>query len=160
MADDDSSELSSLSSLSPAPSEDESDIQLKSEQGILKFFHRVAQGAAAMGNREKSPPVAKRPPSPPHELVLADNQDIAVSRPRGRVAWMRSRRDANGRVMPQGNSERANPNVHLSSSLSCSETALATPFPEPWPILVRRNLSETSLRPSRESALSTSSVLS
>ena len=81
MADDDSgSELSSLSSLSPAPSEDESDIQLKKEKGILKFFHKLPKGSTPTElDREMSPPPVKRALSPPHESVLADNQDIAVS---------------------------------------------------------------------------------
>ncbi|TPX13760.1 uncharacterized protein E0L32_005704 [Thyridium curvatum] len=76
MADDDSSDLSSLSSLSPVPSEDEMEVQLKPEKGILKFFHRAPKGATAPA-REQSPPAPKRPPSPPHEYVLADNPDIA-----------------------------------------------------------------------------------
>ncbi len=81
MADDDSSELSSLSSLSPAPSDDESDIQLKQESGILKFFHKLPKDASPTSPREMSPPTPKREraPSPPHEYVLADNPDISVS---------------------------------------------------------------------------------
>ncbi len=78
MADDDSSELSSLSSLSPAPSDDESDIQLKQEKGILKFFHRVPKSASLSPAVEMSPPPTKRAPSPPHEYALADDKDIAV----------------------------------------------------------------------------------
>ncbi len=95
MADDDSSELSSLSSLSlsPVPSDDESDVQLKPE-GILKFFKGTKMPA-----RDMSPPATKRQPSPPHEYILADKQDIAVSsssfcrvkltrrRERSRVVW-------------------------------------------------------------------------
>ncbi|CAK7226044.1 hypothetical protein SBRCBS47491_006092 [Sporothrix bragantina] len=41
MSDDELSDLTSISSLSPAPSDDESDIQLRPEKGILKFFHKV-----------------------------------------------------------------------------------------------------------------------
>ena len=80
MADDESSELSSVSSLSPAPSEDEGDVELKKEKGILKFFHKLPKGAKppAAPEREPSPPAPKRPPSPPHDYVLADNPDIAV----------------------------------------------------------------------------------
>ena len=77
MADDDSSDLSSISSLSAPPSEDESDVQLKKEHGILKFFHKVDQNPA-LQPKEASPPRPKREPSPPHEYVLADNPDIAV----------------------------------------------------------------------------------
>ncbi|KAL1896173.1 hypothetical protein Sste5346_004916 [Sporothrix stenoceras] len=40
-SDDELSDLSSLSSLSPAPTDDESDLQLRPEKGILKFFHKV-----------------------------------------------------------------------------------------------------------------------
>ncbi|KAI0533403.1 hypothetical protein GGR58DRAFT_115688 [Xylaria digitata] len=79
MADDDSSELSSVSSLSSAPSEDDGEVQLKREKGILKFFHKVPKGAkpAAEPERTPSPPPRKRSPSPPHDYVLADNSDIA-----------------------------------------------------------------------------------
>lgn len=77
MADDESSELSSVSSLSEPPSDDESDIQLEERQGILKFFHKVDRNPA-LEPKEKTPPRAKREPSPPHEYVLADNPDIAV----------------------------------------------------------------------------------
>ncbi|KAI0128488.1 hypothetical protein BJ170DRAFT_653287 [Xylariales sp. AK1849] len=78
MADADSSDLSSLSSLSPAPSEDEGDIQLKKDKGILKFFHKLPKGTKpSESTREPSPPLPKRPASPPHDYVLADNPDIA-----------------------------------------------------------------------------------
>ncbi|KAF2970605.1 hypothetical protein GQX73_g2970 [Xylaria multiplex] len=79
MADDESSELSSVSSLSSAPSEDDGEVQLKREKGILKFFHKVPKSAkpAAEPERTPSPPPRKRSPSPPHDYVLADNPDIA-----------------------------------------------------------------------------------
>ncbi|KAJ8121342.1 hypothetical protein ONZ43_g2182 [Nemania bipapillata] len=79
MADDDSSELSSVSSLSSAPSEDDGEVQLKREEGILKFFHKLPKGAkpAAEPEQSPSPPPRKRSPSPPHDYVLADNPDIA-----------------------------------------------------------------------------------
>lgn len=78
MADDDSSELSSISSLSPPPpSDDESGIQLERQKGILKFFHKVERNPN-LEPKEDSPPRPKREPSPPHEYVLADNPDIAV----------------------------------------------------------------------------------
>ncbi|KAI0115949.1 hypothetical protein GGR51DRAFT_575739 [Nemania sp. FL0031] len=79
MADDDSSELSSVSSLSSAPSEDDGEVQLKREAGILKFFHKLPKGTkpAADPERTPSPPPRKRSPSPPHDYVLADNPDIA-----------------------------------------------------------------------------------
>ncbi|RYO77579.1 hypothetical protein DL766_005576 [Monosporascus sp. MC13-8B] len=80
MADVESSELSSLSSLSPAPSEDEGDVELKQDKGILKFFHKLPKGTKPKApEREPSPPAPKRPPSPPHDYVLADNPDIAFS---------------------------------------------------------------------------------
>ena len=75
MADDDSSELSSV--LSEPPSDDESDIQLEEQHGILKFFHKVDKNAV-LAPKEATPPRARREPSPPHEYVLADNPDIAV----------------------------------------------------------------------------------
>jgi hypothetical protein len=78
-ADDESSELSSLSSLSPVPSDDElddvSDAEAQSPKGILKFFPKLSEQLP----KEPSPPPRKREPSPPHEYVLADNPDIAVS---------------------------------------------------------------------------------
>ncbi|KAI0976202.1 hypothetical protein F4678DRAFT_217387 [Xylaria arbuscula] len=85
MADDDSSELSSVSSLSSAPSEDDGEVQLKREKGILKFFHKLPKGGkggksakpVAEPERTPSPPPRKRSPSPPHDYVLADNPDIA-----------------------------------------------------------------------------------
>ncbi|KAK3313544.1 hypothetical protein B0H66DRAFT_355679 [Apodospora peruviana] len=76
MTDDESSELSSISSLSAPPSDDESDIQLEEKHGILKFFHKVDKNPA-LEPKEPSPPPRKREPSPPHEYVLADNPDIA-----------------------------------------------------------------------------------
>ncbi|RYC53966.1 hypothetical protein CHU98_g12244 [Xylaria longipes] len=79
MADDESSELSSVSSLSSAPSEDDGEVQLKREKGILKFFHKLPKGTkpATEPERTPSPPPRKRSPSPPHDYVLADNPDIA-----------------------------------------------------------------------------------
>ncbi|GAB1320182.1 hypothetical protein MFIFM68171_10392 [Madurella fahalii] len=76
MADDDSSELSSISSLSEPPSDIESDIQLEERQGIRKFFQKVDHNPA-LEPKDKTPPRPKREPSPPHEYVLADNPDIA-----------------------------------------------------------------------------------
>ncbi|ORY69972.1 uncharacterized protein BCR38DRAFT_333623 [Pseudomassariella vexata] len=76
MADDESSELSSVSSLSDAPpSEDEGGIELKKEKGILKFFHKVKPGQAT--EKKTKPETPARPPSPDHEYILADNPDIA-----------------------------------------------------------------------------------
>lgn len=77
MADDDSSELSSISSLSEPPSDIESDIQLEERHGIRKFFHKVDHNPA-LEPKDKTPPRPKREPSPPHEYVLADNPDIPV----------------------------------------------------------------------------------
>ncbi|KAI0166067.1 hypothetical protein GGR57DRAFT_4431 [Xylariaceae sp. FL1272] len=77
MADDDSSELSSVSSLSSAP-EDDGDVQLKREKGILKFFHKLPKGSKpAQPERSSSTPPRKRSPSPTRDTVLADNPDIA-----------------------------------------------------------------------------------
>jgi hypothetical protein len=78
MSGDDSSELSSISSLSAAPSEDESEVQLKQEDGILRFFHKLP--AKPDDEEDDAPAPPKREPSPPHEYVLADNKDIAVRR--------------------------------------------------------------------------------
>jgi hypothetical protein len=68
MSDGDSSDLSS------APSDGELERQLNEKGGILKFLTKKKPPA-----REASPPRPPREPSPPHEYVLADNPDIAVS---------------------------------------------------------------------------------
>ncbi|KAG6014562.1 hypothetical protein E4U43_006403 [Claviceps pusilla] len=77
-AEEDSSDLSSLSSLSPVPSDAElddisDDVAPTSKSGILKFFPKLSEQPP----KEPSPPPRKRSPSPPHEYVLADNPDIA-----------------------------------------------------------------------------------
>ncbi|KAI0168483.1 hypothetical protein BJ166DRAFT_258167 [Pestalotiopsis sp. NC0098] len=78
MAESDLTDLSSLSSLSPAPSDDENDVELKNDKGILKFFHKLPKGTKpAQPSKEASPPPRKRSPSPPHDYVLADNPAIA-----------------------------------------------------------------------------------
>ncbi|EJT72711.1 hypothetical protein GGTG_09570 [Gaeumannomyces tritici R3-111a-1] len=77
MADDDSSDLSSVDSLSPPPPEDDCEVQLKKQDGILKFFHKVPKKQAVAAAKSASPPPPKRAPSPAHEYVLADNPDIA-----------------------------------------------------------------------------------
>ncbi|KAI1104650.1 hypothetical protein F4804DRAFT_179298 [Jackrogersella minutella] len=78
MADDDSSELSSLSELSSAPSESDSEIEVKREKGILKFFHKLPAGTKPSEPKEEtSPQPRKRSPSPAHEYILADNPDVS-----------------------------------------------------------------------------------
>ena len=66
---------SDISSLSSAPS-DVSENEITSKPTPNKLDKYFKNGAAAA-----SPPTAKRkrPASPPHEYVLADNPDIAVS---------------------------------------------------------------------------------
>jgi hypothetical protein len=71
MSSDDSSELSS------APSDDEINLELTKRDGILKFFSKVVPPTTTP--KADSPPPPEREPSPPHEYVLADNPDIAVS---------------------------------------------------------------------------------
>ncbi|KLU83549.1 hypothetical protein MAPG_02606 [Magnaporthiopsis poae ATCC 64411] len=80
MSDDDSSDLSSVDSLSPPPPEDDCEVQLKKQDGILKFFHKMPKQQAVAAAKSKStspPPPPKRAASPAHEYVLADNPDIA-----------------------------------------------------------------------------------
>ncbi|KAJ9196383.1 hypothetical protein DTO164E3_5884 [Paecilomyces variotii] len=62
---------SDLSSLSSAPPTDDESIFQAVDQpvGIQKYFKK--------GPSPESPPPPKRPASPPHEYVLADNPDIA-----------------------------------------------------------------------------------
>lgn len=81
MADDDSSDLSSLSSLSPVPSDVESEAEPEpaTKGDIRKFFPKLAKGKkATVATKEPSPPPRKRSPSPPHENAFIDNPDIAV----------------------------------------------------------------------------------
>lgn len=66
------SELSDLSS--PLSSED--DNVINSIRGGGKIDHYIRKG---FGAEPASPAKRKRAPSPPHEYVLADNPDIAVS---------------------------------------------------------------------------------
>ncbi|KXH51663.1 hypothetical protein CNYM01_06786 [Colletotrichum nymphaeae SA-01] len=80
MADDDSSDLSSLSSLSPVPSDVESEAEPEpaTKGDIRKFFPKLAKGKkATVATKEPSPPPRKRSPSPPHENAFIDNPDIA-----------------------------------------------------------------------------------
>ncbi|KKK27183.1 hypothetical protein ARAM_002816 [Aspergillus rambellii] len=60
---------SDLSSLSSAPPSDEESASMALDEpvGITKYFQK----------KESESPPPKRAPSPPHEYVLADNQDIA-----------------------------------------------------------------------------------
>jgi hypothetical protein len=87
-ADDDSSELSSLASLSPVPSDDDLDPPSDLEpvgakkKGILQYFPKLSEHPP----KQASPPPRKREPSPPHEYVLADNPDIAVCRSAATIA--------------------------------------------------------------------------
>ena len=68
MADDDSSDLSSLSSLSAPPTDDESDIQLERQHGILKFFHKVDKNPA-LDLVSKQAKEAEPGPRPKRELL-------------------------------------------------------------------------------------------
>lgn len=115
MAEDDSSDLSSISSLSSAPSEDDGEIEVKREKGILKFFHKLPEGSKPTEpKKEASPPPRKRSPSPAHEYVLADNPDVAVrdevSKTRNVASFLQ---------------------LMTSSLLSCSAPDSATPYLNP-----------------------------
>lgn len=118
MADDDSSELSSVSSLSSAPSEDDGEIEVKREKGILKFFHKLPQGTKPEPKKESTPPPRKRSPSPAHEYVFADNPDIAV-----RDSFFYRAKNAKCRV--------SSFKLTAPSSLSCSAPDSTTPCPNP-----------------------------
>ncbi|KAI9877063.1 MAG: hypothetical protein M1830_004913 [Pleopsidium flavum] len=70
-----SSELSSLSSLPSTDNED--DVNLTARDGNLEHF--LKNGTDSNTDATGRPPTQrKRPASPPHEYVLADNADIAV----------------------------------------------------------------------------------
>ncbi|KAI5300942.1 hypothetical protein KEM55_003772 [Ascosphaera atra] len=72
------SDTSSLSSLSSAPPTDDEAVAAEAQRsiGIERYFKRAPANAEP---KAKTPPPPKRAPSPPHEYVLADNPDIAVS---------------------------------------------------------------------------------
>jgi hypothetical protein len=79
MADSDSSSLSS------APSTEDEAMLVKMNKpvktGLHRFFGPVPKPDPTKTPKTKetsSPPPPKRPESPPHEYVLADNADIAV----------------------------------------------------------------------------------
>lgn len=79
----DDPDSSSLSSAPPTDDEKLAPIFLKAKgKAVKKKKKNVVSSPATTA----SPPKPTRPPSPPHEEVLADNPDIAVSRtPLGRV---------------------------------------------------------------------------
>ena len=64
---------SDLSELSSSPLTDDDEVPQSIPKGKLEHYFKV--GASALPPKLKK----KRPPSPPHEYVLADNPDIAVS---------------------------------------------------------------------------------
>ena len=64
---------SELSELSSSPLTDDDEIPQSIPKSKLEHYFKV--GASALPPKLKK----KRPPSPPHEYVLADNPDIAVS---------------------------------------------------------------------------------
>lgn len=67
---------SDLSELSSSLSSDE-DVDVPVTKGTLDYYLKGKNGPGATPS---VPSVKKkRPPSPPHEYVLADNPDIAVS---------------------------------------------------------------------------------
>ena len=69
---------SDISSLSSAPSIDSDDelIANPARSGTLDNYFKNGAGRTTAIS---PPPKRKRPVSPPHEYVLADNPDIAVS---------------------------------------------------------------------------------
>lgn len=71
--------LSDSSSLSSPPSsDDEVEVKVMPKPiGLNKYFKPASK--AEPTKEPSSPPLPKRPASPPHEYVLADNADIAVS---------------------------------------------------------------------------------
>ena len=74
---------SDSSSLSSAPSSDDEEmvkIMPSKPTGLNRYFKPAPKPVHTTKERA-SPPLPKREPSPPHEYVLADNEDIAVSSP-------------------------------------------------------------------------------
>ena len=69
----------SSSDLSPLSSALSSDNEIESEPNHVGSLDRYFKAATSAANQTSPPAKKKRPPSPPHEYVLADNADIAVS---------------------------------------------------------------------------------
>lgn len=153
-SDDDSSDLSSLSSLSPVPSDDEldggGDNGAAKKGGILKFFSKVSEQPP----RSPTPPPRKRSPSPPHEYVLADNPDIAVCSyaVTAAGACLRPRHATRERAGELWWRELC---ADESSLLSCLEADLPMHYRSPLPTLARRSWSAMWSSRSRETAWST-----
>ena len=80
--------LSDSSSLSSPPSsDDEAEVNIMPQPTGLNRYFKPAPKAEAI-KAPSSPPLPKRPASPPHEYVLADNAEISVSaRKRAAVTW-------------------------------------------------------------------------
>jgi hypothetical protein len=80
--------LSDSSSLSSPPSsDDEAEVNIMPQPtGLNRYFKPTPKPDPIKA--PSSPPLPKRPASPPHEYVLADNADIAVSASeRAGFAW-------------------------------------------------------------------------
>lgn len=117
---------SDLSDLSSSLSSDE-DIVEPISKGTLEHYFKGKNGSSATPT---SPPAKKkRPPSPPHEYVLADNPDIAVSMLNyfalSRCVYMF--RLQHGVLM-----------LLTRSSSACSARASAILFPSRYPTMARK----------------------
>ena len=69
----------SSSDLSPLSSALSSDNEAASELNIVGGIDRYFKSTSSAAKQTSPPAKKKRPPSPPHEYVLADSPDIAVS---------------------------------------------------------------------------------
>lgn len=116
---------SDLSELTSNVSSDDDALVAPVNKGKLDHYFKHGSNAAQATPTLKK----KRPPSPPHEDVLADNPDIAVSNLnlsrslRGLTPFFSCHRVADGLA---------------HSSMSCSAPASATPSQNPYPIMALR----------------------
>ena len=118
---------SDLSELSSSPlSED--DLPESIPKGKLEHYFK--QGLSALPPKVRK----KRPPSPPHEFVLADNPDIAVSITRNDACR------AHFGACPLLFEYLAD--LMTRSSFACSDRALPMPSPSLYPITARKTSNE------------------
>lgn len=117
-----SSDLSELTS--NVSSDDEAVIAPVNKGKLEHYFKHGSNAAQATPTLKK-----KRPPSPPHEYVLADNQDIAVSDRTLSHSLRELARSSMGRRVAD---------IVAHSSLSCSAPASATLSQRPCPTTALR----------------------
>ena len=103
--------LSDSSSLSSPPSsDDEAEVNIMPQPTGLNRYFKAAQKPEAV-KAPSSTPLPRRPASPPHEYVLADNADIAVG------AYKHTRSARNTGIA----ADRLQPTVHCHVSVALQQ---------------------------------------